>query len=104
MPRRGCHRPGRGTPTQEVEMQEQRRSPKAGPVERRKPASGPSTRAKVERGITKRTVASGETRYEYRFVDSDGEQKRGTATTLREARLLRGEKMAKADKGEVAQP
>jgi integrase len=85
-------------------MHGERRTPTAGPAERQKATSGPATRTRVERGIVKRMTATGATRYEYAFVDSDGKLKRGTARTLREARLLRGERMAKADKGEVAQP
>src|SRR5579862_2077997 len=85
-------------------MQVERRSPLVLPVEVEKPTSGPRSRERVERGIVKRWKASGEAVFEYAFFDSDGRVKRGTTKTLREARLLRGEKAAKASKGEVAQP
>src|SRR5690242_8748074 len=61
-------------------------------------------RERVERGIYKRSMADGQTRYEIAYLDSDGRQRWRTVTRLQEARDLRAELVSKVRSGERVAP
>lgn len=61
-------------------------------------------RENVERGIYRRVTKDGRDRFEIMFRDRDGRHRRETLPTLRQARLRRGDLIAKAKRGEVTTP
>jgi integrase len=66
-------------------------------------STGP-LRERVERGIYRRVTRTGETRYEVAYLDSDGRQRWQTVATLRDARQLRTDLVARVNRGERVAP